>query len=154
MPQSHQVSNGTTVTISSCVPIILCAVLAYEDLLGEQSDVYKNFQPDMWKHFSFPGLRNVTGQTSDGQDRYTSMPLYYTYCSAFKFLFVFLFKKIITINTVPWSCYPGIIPTWGFDIVTYLDSSVTKNASHNDIVNFFVGSTETTYITVQCGRSV
>lgn len=62
---------GTTFTIGPCLPIILCVLLPYTDLVewkywtaqvakgvsSKTADVPANFKSDGWKHFGFPVKR-------------------------------------------------------------------------------------------------
>lgn len=70
---------GTTVTVGSCMPIILCTLLTYADLVGEQNrrtlqsgegepsgkvgetaDTLASFKPDVVKRCGFPASGNIT----------------------------------------------------------------------------------------------
>lgn len=73
---------GTTVTVGSCMPIILCTLLTYADLVGEQNwrmpqsgegepsdkvgeaaDALASFKPDVVKRCGFPAPGNITIST-------------------------------------------------------------------------------------------
>lgn len=70
---------GTTVTVGSCMPIILCALLTYADLVGEQNwrtlqsgegepsdkvgetaNTLASFKPDVVKRCGLPASGNIT----------------------------------------------------------------------------------------------